>query len=47
MQCCEAEAAMGPSGNWLNAFFKYGAVGHNCVEKVGKTEMMPHFESLK
>ena len=47
MHCCDAEAAMGPSGNWLNAFSKCGDVGDNCVEMVGKTKMKPPLKSLK
>ena len=48
MQCCDAEAAMRPSGNWLKAFFKCGEVGNNCVEMVGKTKMKPpSLKSLK
>ena len=40
MQFSNAEAAMMPSANWRNAFFKRGAAGHDFVEEVGITEMM-------
>ena len=40
MQCCNAEEAMELSVNWWNAFFKCAAAGDDCIEKVGREEMI-------
>ena len=37
---CSAEEAMELSVSWWNAFFKCAAAGDDCIEKVGREEMI-------